>query len=253
MLACEANTRGLGTAVAVLFTAILFSANQAMAICLAQGNLVQGPETFRYAMALAESFSNAKSALSKVTPTDAPKSGTEPFGDLGEMIYQIKSAAEDYKCAAESVAPYIRSNDEAIALSAEAATMTFRQLMGLDERLVGFIKEILDGKVQAGQMGSFAERLAERRIQLDQTWRILLAATTALTHALVQAPPNPADKLSTLRLTGQQRKLLAERLERDFGPQVRSGLKAGQIPLVASAAMLYGFVTNTDWKSSDGK
>ena len=78
-----------------------------------------------------------------------------------------------------------------------------------------------------------------------------MVAAIATTHALVATPGSPREKLSTLKITGQHRKALADKIEREFGRDVRGGLKAGQIPLVGAAATLYDFVSNTDWKSSD--
>ena len=80
---------------------------------------------------------------------------------------------------------------------------------------------------------------------------MLLLATVAATHALVEMPQQKDEHLSKLRITARERRMLAERIESDFGLAVRVGMKGGQIPLAGSAAMLYGFVSNTDWKSSD--
>jgi hypothetical protein len=80
-----------------------------------------------------------------------------------------------------------------------------------------------------------------------------MIAAIATTYVLVALPVDQQEKLSTLTITGQERKILADKIEREFGQEVRGGLKAGQIPLVGAAAMLYGFVSNADWKSSDSQ
>ncbi|OFV97068.1 MAG: hypothetical protein A3H94_00875 [Acidobacteria bacterium RIFCSPLOWO2_02_FULL_60_20] len=227
-----------------LLSGFAMIAEPGWSLCLSSTISARDAEPFRYTMALVESFSYAKSALSQVAPGDTPNGAP----DLTEMIYQLKSAAEDYKCAAESVAGQPKSKDEKIALSAEAAKSTFLALITHEERMIQLVKDTLDRKVSAGDL---AERLAEIRVEVDETWRMLLLATVAATHALVEMPQQKDEHLSKLRITARERRMLAERIESDFGLAVRVGMKGGQIPLAGSAAMLYGFVSNTDWKSSD--
>ena len=96
---------------AVLFAAFVFNTNQALGLCLiGEANPAQGEEPFRFTMALAESFSYAKSALEK---------GSKSTTDLSDMIYQLKSAEGEYKCAADLMADFSKSKDEKIQLSGD--------------------------------------------------------------------------------------------------------------------------------------
>jgi hypothetical protein len=210
---------------------------------------VAGGEPFRYALALAESLTQAKSALSKA-PVESP--GRNPGSDqeLSRLVNQLQSAAEDYKCAAELVAPYAKSSDEGVALSAQAATVTFSALIQLDDQKMQLVQSVLDGRLTRGNL---AGRLERGRARTEETWRTLISATVMGTFALVQPPERQDDEVSTLRISDPQRKAIADRLERDFGPVVREVAKRGEPPLVGAARLLYGFVSNADWQSSEAR
>jgi hypothetical protein len=198
-------------------------------------------------MALIDSFAYAKSALDKAQHL-------EEIDDLSftEMIYQLKSSQEDFKCAARIVAAYADNKDKTIAASADLAKAIFDGLIRLDDDLVNLTKSVLDntGKPNWSE-GEFAEKLAEIRVAIDETWKALAGAAVLATYVLVQMPAGKEEKLSSLRIKSQDRKSLLQKLEREFGPAVQSGLKGGQHALLVSAALLYQFLSNSAWKSSD--
>ena len=234
----------------VLCAVTLLSMKQAAAVCPpAESRRVAGGEPFRYALALAESLAQAKSALSKA-PAESP--GRNPGSDreLSQLVNQLKSAAEDYQCAAELVAPYAKSSDEGVALSAQAAAVTYGALIQLDDQKMQLVQSVLDGRLTRGNLPG---RLDRGRAQTEETWRTLISATVMGTFALVQPPEREDDRVSTLRISDPQRKTLAERLEKDFGAVVREEAKRGETPLVGAARLLYGFVSNADWQSSEAR
>jgi hypothetical protein len=166
------------------------------------------------------------------------------------LVNQIRSASEDYKCAAELVASYAKSSDEGVALSAQAATVTYGALIQLDEQKRELIQSVLDGRLTRANM---VERLNRGRARTEETWRMLISATVMGTFALVLPPEREDYRVSRLRISDPQRKTLAERLEKDFGPVAREAAKRGETPLVGAARLLYGFVSNADWASSEAR
>jgi len=228
----------------------LLGMKQAAAVCPpGESRRAGGGEPFRYALALAESLGQAKAALSKA-PAESP--GRNPGSDqeLSRLVNQLKSATEDYKCAAELVAPYAKSSDEGVALSAQAAAVTYGALIQMDDQKMQLVQSVLDGSLPRGNL---ADRLERGRARTEETWRTLISATVMGTFALVQPPEREEDTVSTLRISEQQRTTIAERLENDFGAVVREEAQRGETPLVGAARLLYGFVSNTDWASSDAR
>ena len=226
----------------------LLGMKQAAAVCPpGESRRVAGGEPFRYAMALAGSLAQAKSAISKAPP-ESPGRTPGPDRELSQLVNRLKSAAEDYKCAAELVAPYTKSSDEGVALSAQAAAVTYGALLQLDDQKMQLVQSVLDGKLSRGNL---AERLTRGRAFTEETWRTLISATVMGTFALVLPPEQEDDKVSTLRISDPQRKAIAERLEKDFGAVVREGAKRGEPSLVGAARLFYGFVSNSDWASSE--
>ena len=228
----------------------LLAGKQAAAVCPPpESRRVAGPEPFRYALALAESLAQAKLASSKA-PAEAPGRDPGPDQELSRLVNQLKSAAEDYQCAAELVAPYAKSSDEGVALSAQAAAVTYGALIQLDDQKTQLIQSVLDRNLTRGNL---AGRLERGRARSEETWRTLISATVMGTFALVQPPEQEAETVSKLRISDQQRTAIADRLERDFGAVVREEAKRGETPLVGAARLLFGFVSNTDWESSDAR
>ena len=228
----------------------LLGMKQAAAVCPpGESRRTAGSEPFRYALALAESFAHAKSAVAKA-PVESPGRDPGANRELSQLVNQLRSASEDYQCAVELVAPYAKSRDQGVALSAQAAAVTYGALIQLDEQKRGLIQSVLDGKLTRGNL---TERLARGRAQTEETWRTLISATVMGTFALVLPPVRDDERVSRLRISDPQRKMLAERLEKDFGPVVREEAKRGEAPLVGAARLLYGFVSNEDWESSGGQ
>jgi hypothetical protein len=137
-----------------------------------------------------------------------------------------------------------------VALSAQAATLTYRELVQMDEQKRELIQSVLDGRLTRE---SLVERMNRGRARSEETWRMLISATVMGTFALVLPPEREDDRVSRLRISDPQRKTLAERLEMDFGPVVREEAKRGETALVGAARLLYGFVSNADWASSEAR
>ncbi|MBM3775502.1 MAG: hypothetical protein FJW37_10105 [Acidobacteria bacterium] len=67
--------------------------------------------------------------------------------------------------------------------------------------------------------------------------------------------PNANDRgrLSSLLITEQERKMVVEKLVKEFGPAVKEGMKNGQHIPLSAAALLYGFASDPGWKGSKSK
>jgi hypothetical protein len=240
-----ARTRKVSTVVAgVIF---LLGARQGAAVC-PPATRATGAEPFRYALALAESFSRAKSAHAKALPAESAARSLVPPGQLPRLIQQMKSAGDDYQCAAEAVAPYAQTRDEKIALSAQAVAFTYNELIKLGQAKIDLMQSVIDGKLSGNDL---TERFARSRPQTDETWRLLLSSTVMATFTLVQPPAREEEEVSTLLITAQERATLTEKLQNDFGAALQDGTDRGQPPIVGAAALLHGFVSNTELKASD--
>ena len=89
------------------------------------------------------------------------------------------------------------------------------------------------------------ERIATIGVEIDDSWKILPAAVALTTHAMVEMPKDPNEKLSTLVLTSAERETLKEELRKVFGP----GVAFKGRPLEASGGLMYEFLNNTSWKT----
>jgi len=78
-------------------------------------------------------------------------------------------------------------------------------------------------------------------------------ATVGVTHALVSNVPDAKGKLSSLVITTQQRRAVIQKLEKDFGSAVKENVKEDQDPFLFSAKVLYAWISNKGWASSDQK
>ena len=232
----------------VCFAVLFHGFERAEAVCPPpRSPSSSGSDPYRYSLSLAESFAHAKAGLEKAPPT-APGSNPGTAPELTALASRLSAASEDYKCAAALVAPYAKSSDQSVALSAQAATVTYGALIQLDDQKRQMIQSVLDGRLTRAIL---AERLNRRLPQVEETWRTLISATVMGTFALVVPPAQEDAQVSRLRISGQQRKEIADRLDREFGSVVKEPSKRGEAPLVGAARLLYGFVTNNDWQSSD--
>ncbi len=230
---------------------LLLGARQAGAVCPPrESSRAPGEALFQYALVLAESFSHARSALAFVTPAQSSGRNLGSGQQLSGLADRLRSAAGDYTCASELVAPYTESSEEGIALSAQAVAFTYTQLTQLDRQKMELIQAALEGRLTRENL---AERLNRGRPQTDETWRLLISATVMGTIALTVPPARQEDPVSELRISSQQRRILAERLEQDFGPELHEEATRNESPLVSAARLLHGFVSNPNLTSSDDR
>lgn len=229
----------------------LLSAGRAGAACPPQeSDRAPGETPFQYVLALTESFSHARSALATVTPAQSSGRNLGTDQQLDGLADRLRSAAEDYACASELVAPYTESSEESIALSAQAVAFTYTQLAQLDRQKMELIQAALAGRVSRENL---AERLNRGHAQTEEAWRLLIPATVMGTVALTVPPARQEDPVTELRISSQQRRTLAERLEQDFGAELREETIQNESPLVSAASLLHGFVSNPDLSSSDAR
>jgi len=226
-------------------------AGQAGAVCPPQeSGGTPGQDPFQYVLALTESFSHARSALASVTPAQSSGGNLGTDQQLSGLADRLQSAAEDYACAAELVVQYAESSEESTALSAQAVAFTYIQLSQLDQQKMELIQAALAGSVAREDL---EERLNRGRAQTEEAWRLLIPATVMGTVALTVPPARQEDPVTELRISSQQRRTLAERLEQDFGAELREEATQNESPLVSAARLLHGFVLNPDLSSSDAR
>ena len=202
------------------------------AICIPPTVVTDSP--YHYIKSLTDALSYAKDALDRSASLQ-PRQG----GDV-DLFVAIKLAKTDYECARSQVSPYAASTNKAIKTSADGAAFTFDRLAQLSDRTVAEYREVLNSRSEGRQLkqGTLAERQAELAVAYDETWKMLITSATAGTYAVVEENPKTG-LMSGLALTRAQRDEILRKLRTTFGDDVTRGLQAGQLPLTASAAVLY--------------
>jgi len=161
------------------------------------------------------------------------------------MLFTIKLGNEDFQKGINDIDPFTKSKSEAIQLGAAATKTMFLVLIDENKKLIALLTSIADGSGPRGT-GSLANSMSDIQLRMDQSWKLLINASIASTYAVLR-PDEESDKMR-LNITEQQKRVLMQRLEAAFGPSIKSGLKAGQLPLEAAAAAFYG-VLQQPWKT----
>jgi hypothetical protein len=189
----------------------------------------------------------AKSALDRV-----PKSTKSQSSDY-DVLLGLKLGKADFECAGSQVSPYASSSTEAIQLSAQAAALVFTSLVALREKSVAQYTAILNSTDGRGiERGTALEKQADLGAAYDETWKLLIPAALAATHSVVEEDITTG-RMSRLALTATQRDEILQNLRFTFGEEITKGMKAGQISLVAAAAVLYHVIGNQNRKTRDSK
>jgi hypothetical protein len=209
---------------------------------------VKPDDPFQFTMAFLESLSYAKSAY---RPTDLPPQ-TDALTQLSDMIFRVKAAELDYGCAAELLGGYQKSKTLWISLGATTSILIYQKLAELNEETVILLKSMADEGADRISPGDLAEKMADLRLRKSQEWEELPKEVLSVEFALVSRVPDTKGKISSLVITAQQRKTIIQKLEKDFGPTIKGGVKEGQDAVVTTAAMFYTWL-NAGWKSSDNK
>jgi hypothetical protein len=105
----------------------------------------------------------------------------------------------------------------------------YRALVELDKRVVQVNKEVL---TRTRDEGALAEEIADVRVGLNERWKDLVFVAALATHALVKVPDASDSRPPSLQITGEQRKTLMQKLEKEFGASIKGGMKAGQPALM---------------------
>jgi hypothetical protein len=233
-----------------MLLAMLGVAHDAMAACF-QKPVSNSSDPYEYVLALVDSYSWAHTALSR-TETKTDREQDSFIADIVDRVYGLKLAKNDYQCAAEAVSGFRQSRDEAIKTSADGAHLVYLVLKQLNDESIGELLKIVDVK-NTFDIPATVSRVTDIGVKINEVWRTLPVVTAAASHALVQMPAGKDERLSTLKITSEQRKAITSELLKTFGAEIKVGMKAGQISLVASAGLLYQFVSDERWKSSDSK
>jgi hypothetical protein len=232
---------------AVATIAILFFMHITAHAGLCMPPVVEKDSTYQYILTLADAMGYAKSALDRV-----PKYTKSQSSDY-DLLLGLKLGQADFECAASHVSPYASSSTETIQVSAQAAALVFTSIVELREKSIAQYTTILnstDGREI--ERGTALEKLADLGAAYDETWKLLIPAALAATHSVVEEDTTTG-RMSRLALTATQRDEILQNLRFTFGEEITKGMKAGQISLVAAAAVLYHVIGNQNRKTRDSK
>jgi hypothetical protein len=94
--------------------------------------------------------------------------------------------------------------------------------------------------------------MADIRLRKEESWNGISLVLVAVTQTLVSKVPDGNGKISSLRITTQQRKTITQKLEDNFGLAVKSPVKDDeQDTILATAVEIYHWITDQGWKSAD--
>ena len=200
---------------------------------------VEKESPYAYMVSLTEALSHGKEGLDRLDARDQGLKAPDPSSVHYDLLLALKLGKADYECAATQVQPYVASSNEAIQTSAKGVAFVFISLGALNDKSVAehtaMLNAIAEGK---GEIGTFLERRAELAKSYDETWKLLVPMVITGTYAVVDKDPTTG-LMSGLAMTAVQRDQILGKLRRTFGDEITKGIKAGQISLVAAAAVLY--------------
>jgi hypothetical protein len=209
--------------------------------------VVQKESPYQYILSLTDALSYAKSALDRI-----PKNLNSLSSDY-DLLLGLKLGKADFECAGSQVSPYAASSTETIQTSARGAASVFARLGDLQEQSVAQYTALLNSMGERRvEPGTVLEGQAELGASYDEAWKLLIPAAVAATYSVVEKDPTTG-RMSRLALTAKQRDDILQQLRSTFGEEIRKGMKAGQISLVAAAAVLYEVIGNQPRKTRDSK
>lgn len=209
--------------------------------------VVQKESPYQYILSFTHALSYAKSALNRIQKDPILLSSDY------DLLLALKLGKTDFECAKSQVSPYAASSFETIQISARGAALVFARLGDLREKSVAQYTELLNSIGERRvEPGTILEKQAELGASYDETWKLLIPAAVAATHSVVEDDP-ATGRMSGLALTAKQRDEILESLRSTFGEEITMGIKAGQISLVAAAAVLYEAIGNQSRKTQDSK
>lgn len=216
------------------------------ALCLTPEAKPNAP--YDYLLALCDALSWMKSGRDRLV---SAQGGDDLLSQATEFMLAVKLANGDYECAVRRLQAYKESQQKAVKASADAASAVLVMLQKHNEQVLALYKDTVDGKFDNQGLGTVAEKIASLGAQADDVWKMLPMAAVMATYSIVDPADPSTGRLARLTLTSKERSEILERLRSSFGSTVVEGMKAGQLPLEATAGALYGFLNDKQWKSSD--
>lgn len=233
---------------AVLFCVACWGQTPTSSACLTPA--VKPDDPFSFTMSVLESLSYARSAFRATTLP--PNSDT--LTQVSDLIFRIKAADLDYGCAAEVLRGYQKSKEPSVSLSALNSVLVYESVIALDKETVALLKRLADDGAEKISPGDLAEKMADIRLRKEESWNGISLVLVAVTQTLVSKIPDGNGKISSLRITTQQRKTITQKLEDNFGPAVKSPVKDDeQDTILATAVEIYHWITDQGWKSTDAR
>jgi len=236
-------------AVILVISVMLVSAAPAEAQCTFPVPSRSINDPYDYTRTIIDSLSFAHQANSWVKSDSVPAS----------LLFGLKRARNDYKCAADMVEKFQSSADMWIQNTASLIYLQYDGMSQLYQKNVSALTELLDqvSKGQTPPSGSTMNEFADLAVAREEWLELLAQAIIRSTYSLVEwTDLTPQGKpTGRLRITESQRQNLMKQIEKEFGSAtVRSGPRAGPQPTLEVAAIaFYQFLSDRKWRSADSK
>ena len=229
---------------ALIASALLWSSDTLAGDCLTPEVKLDSP--YNYVLALVDALGMAKTADDRLAEIQ-PNPSNALAGTTQTMLV-LKLSNADLDCAVKFVSPYQVSSNEPIKTSAEGAETVFTGLIALQNQHIALLKKLWDDPKSEEHAGSYMEAYTDLGAKADDLWKTLPVATIAATYAIIEADPTTG-KMTRFKLTAAQRDEVLKALVKTFGTSIQKGMQVGQKYTDASAAALYQFLSNKQWKT----
>lgn len=174
--------------------------------------------------------------------------GNDPLSLLKDLnVWQIKLGQ-----AMRRIVPHIESENEVIHKSAASIYLVYLSIQETSESQQKLFEELIAaqyGETPQRPLSEITSEFAENQAKNEEYWRGLVPAVIFATYSLIELHKGDAE-IRPMTITRKERDSLKSDLLIGFGDEIIEGPKAGQYPLVASAASLWK-VLNDGWKSAD--
>jgi hypothetical protein len=147
--------------------------------------------------------------------------------------------------------PYQNSKNEFINKSAQELYFIYSKVVENNENLLAFIEKTMNDPGEASsKQGTWLRKMSEIAATNEELWRMMPYATVMVSYTLVDMTRKETGNLSFLTITKLERDKLRSYLLGEFGESIKKGPKGGMLPIDASAALMWEFLSR-GWKPAD--
>lgn len=207
-------------------------------------NIGIASEEFNFSKAAIRSFQCNLIGYEKFRAPIGDKNDNYLSNFIGTMN-RLRTAISWHEKAILEIQSYNDSNNEAIKTTIKALHTGNNIVIEAYKNDIISITQLLNKNPEElkSEMGDFANKFSEQTGLANQGWDLIMMAAVGLCHTLVKHE-------GMLAITSIERKELIKELQ-SIG--VKSGPKEGQKPVEAAPCILWKFLNEPGWKTTDSR